>query len=191
MDLLDPVGCGRDWYTLLPPVPKLLPMVMCPPGPPAWRLWFRSFSSRRHLARRLENQTWRNNYVESIAYKCRRRGTEGLRISPFSNLLSTPSPHVVSPSYLDSGLREINFGSQTFTGKDIRIVSALKLCGNSYGMVETLGTHSSLFLLFITPGELWWYLSLHIMANTFLPIFVHIPYQAKKTHLNGKLWLQS
>ena len=30
------------------------------------RRWFRSFSSLRHFARRLENQTWRNKYATDI-----------------------------------------------------------------------------------------------------------------------------
>jgi hypothetical protein len=48
-----PLSC--DERTVLPPLPP-------PPPPPTLllpgsRFWFRSFSSRRHLARRLENQT--------------------------------------------------------------------------------------------------------------------------------------
>lgn len=60
------VAAGGAEFAVLPlPAPPLAPPVFpAPPPPPTtWstevvRLWFLSFSSRRHFARRLLNQTW-------------------------------------------------------------------------------------------------------------------------------------
>ena len=52
-------GCAPSSFR--PPLPPLVGVGAPPPPPPLsppLPFWLRSFSSRRHFARRLENQTW-------------------------------------------------------------------------------------------------------------------------------------
>ena len=48
-----------------PGLPPLVPLPLLPPPPPR-PFWLRSFSSRRHFARRLENQTWRIKILQQL-----------------------------------------------------------------------------------------------------------------------------